>query len=103
MPLRRLEQASLDARGSTPHFAEGLDGRRLFVKVVGQDERSADLMFRLYRWLTPRNLADGRAFASLRHAVEREVLVAMSARQRGIRTPEVVAFTTAEPHSFVIA
>ena len=30
------------------------DGRALFLKVLGRDERSADLMFRLYRFLRVR-------------------------------------------------
>jgi hypothetical protein len=41
-----LERAGVDARGSTPHFAKLADGRRLFVKALGQDERDADLLFR---------------------------------------------------------
>jgi undecaprenyl-diphosphatase len=80
LPVRRLEQASLDARGSTPWFAEGTDGRRLFVKSLGRDERSADLLFRLYRRLLPRDLGDERGYLSLRRAVEHEALVALAAR-----------------------
>jgi undecaprenyl-diphosphatase len=103
VPLARLEQASLDARGSTPYFATSRDGAPLFVKALGADERSADLLFRVYRWIQPRDLGDERAFSSLRRAVEHEALVALAARDIGIRTPRIVAFATAEPHGFVLA
>src|SRR4030095_663755 len=49
VPVRRLDQASLDARGSTPWFAETRDGRRLFVKSLGRAGRSAEPLFRLHR------------------------------------------------------
>ena len=61
VPLTRLEQASLDARGSTPYFAVGADGQKLFVKALGLDERSADLLFRMYRRIQPRDFGDEKA------------------------------------------
>jgi undecaprenyl-diphosphatase len=102
-PLDRLEQASVDARGSTPYFGVGADGRPLFVKALGEDQRSADLLFRLYRWINRRDLGDERPFSSLRRTVEHEALVALAARDLGIRTPRLVALATAEPNSFVLA
>jgi undecaprenyl-diphosphatase len=103
VPLTRLEQASLDARGSTPYFAERRNGSSLFVKVLGEDERSADLMFRMYRRIQPRDLGDEKAFSSLRRAVEHEALVAFAARDLGIRTPRVVALAAAAPNGYVLA
>lgn len=103
VPLERLEQASLDARGSTPYFGTGADGRPLFVKALGEDQRSADLLFRAYRWVQRRELGDERPFSSLRRGVEHEALVALAARDVGIRTPRLVAFATAEPNAFVLA
>ncbi len=102
VPVRRIEQASLDARGSTPYFANAVDGRRLFVKALGRDERSADLLFRLYRWMLPRDLGDESGYLSLRRAVEHEALVALAARDIGVRTPRFVSLATAEPASFVL-
>ncbi len=87
VPLARLEQASLDARGSTPYFAVGTDGGQLFVKALGADERSADLLFRIYRMLLRHDLGDERPFYSLRRAVEHEALVALAAREAGVHTP----------------
>jgi undecaprenyl-diphosphatase len=103
LPLQRLEQASVDARGSTPYFATAADGGALFVKALGQDQRSADLLFRMYRLVTPRDLGDERPFSSLRRTVEHEALLALAARDLDIRTPRLRAFATAEPHSFVLA
>ena len=103
VPLARLEQASLDARGSTPYFAVGVDGQKLFVKALGLDERSADLLFRMYRRIQPHDFGDEKAFSSLRRAVEHEALVALTARELGVATPRVVAFTTADPNGFVLA
>jgi tRNA A-37 threonylcarbamoyl transferase component Bud32 len=104
VPLASLEQASLDARGSTPYFATAQDGSKLFVKALGADERSADVLFRLYRRISRRDLADEKPFSTLRRAVEHEALVALAARDLGIRTPRMVAFATvAEPDGFVLA
>jgi glycosyltransferase 2 family protein len=103
VPLTRLEQASVDARGSTPYFARTSDGRDLFVKALGEDQRSADLLFRLYRYATRRQLGDERPFSTLRRAVEHEALVALAARDVGIRTPRFVAMAMCPPNSFVLA
>ncbi len=101
--LAELRAADVDARGSTPYFGATDDGARYFVKVVGDDERSADLLFRLYRWFQRDDLGDERPFSSLRRAVEHEAFVALAARELGILTPRVASFASAEPHAFVIA
>jgi undecaprenyl-diphosphatase len=98
-----LEPASVDARGSTPYLGARVDGGPLFVKVLGRDERSADLLFRLYRAAVPRHLGDERPFSSLRRAVEHEALVALTADRLGVRTPAVAALCDAEPGGFVLA
>ncbi len=103
VPLASLDQARVDARGSTPYFGATTDGQKLFVKALGEDQRSADLLFRAYRWIDRRDRGDERPFSSLRRTVEHEALVALAAREHGIRTPRLVAFATAEPHSFVLA
>jgi glycosyltransferase 2 family protein len=102
-PLARLEPASVDARGSTPYFATATDGRKLFVKALGEDQRSADLLFRLYRYATRRQLGDERPFSTLRRTVEHEAFVALAADAAGVRTPRFVALATADPNAFVLA
>ena len=79
------------------------DGTKLFVKALGDDERSADLLFRLYRRLLPRDFGDERPFDSLRRAVEHEAFVALDASALGVRTPALRAFATADPNGYVLA
>jgi uncharacterized membrane protein YbhN (UPF0104 family)/tRNA A-37 threonylcarbamoyl transferase component Bud32/diacylglycerol kinase len=82
-----LHPATVDARGSTPYFATFADGSRGFVKVLSGDERSADLLFRLYRAVRLENVGDERPFSSLRRAVEHEALLSLRASALGVRTP----------------
>ena len=73
------------------------------MKALGDDQRSADLLFRMYRMIDRRDLGDERPFSSLRRAVEHEAMVALAARDLGIRTPRLVAFASCEPNAFVLA
>jgi len=84
-----LEPATVDARGSRPYFGVLDDGSRIFVKVLGAEERAADLLFRFYRYLRLKNVGDDRPFSSLRRTVEHEALLALQARDVGIRTPRM--------------
>jgi glycosyltransferase 2 family protein len=99
----QLDRAGVDARGSTPYFGVAADGSRLFVKALGADERSADLLFRLYRRIQRRNFGDEPSFSTLRRAVEHEAFVALAVRAMGVRTPTLRAFATAEPNGYVLA
>ena len=103
LPVQQLDRAGVDARGSTPYFGVGVDGSRLFVKALGVDERSADLLFRVYRGLQPRHFGDERPFSTLRRAVEHEAFVALTASTLGVRTPALRAFATAVPNGYVLA
>lgn len=103
VPMRELDPAGVDARGSTPYFGVDRDGDPLFVKVLAADERSADLLFRIYRSLLPRNFGDERPFSTLRRGVEHEALVAFAASSLGVQTPAVRAFAEVEPNGFVLA
>jgi len=103
LPVAQLEPAGVDARGSTPYFGVGEDGARLFIKALGDDERSADLLFRFYRRLQPRDFGDEKPFSTLRRSVEHEALVALAARSLGVRTPGLRAFATAHPNGYVLA
>ena len=103
VPLESLDAASVDARGSTPYFGTAADGSKYFVKALGDDQRSADLLFRLYRSVQRHDLGDERPFSSLRRAVEHEAFLALAVRDLGILTPRVRAFASAEPNAFVLA
>jgi len=103
LELASLQAASVDARGSRPYFGAAADGTRYFVKALGDDQRSADLLFRIYRWVQRKDLGDERPFSSLRRAVEHEAFIALAARDLGVLTPRVAAFATAEPNAYVLA
>ena len=98
-----VQVASVDARGSTPYFASLDDGSRLFVKVLGGQERAADLMFRVYRFLRLRNVGDYRPFSSLRRTIEHEALLALFARDVGVRTPRLRGVADVGSDSMLLA
>ncbi len=103
LALEQLTAANVDARGSTPYFGVGSGGKNLFVKALGDDERSADVLFRLYRRLNRRDLGDEKPFSTLRRTVEHEALVSLAVRDLGVRTPRLRAFATADPNGYVLA
>lgn len=103
LPVVSLERAKVDARGSTPYFAELADGRRVFVKVLGEDERAADLLFRLYRFLRLKNVGDERPFSNLRRTVEHEALLALYARDLDVRTPRMRGVVDVGTDSMLLA
>lgn len=101
--LTHLEHATVDARGSAPWIGTMTNGERVFVKALGRDERSADLMFRAYRWIRLRKTGDHRPFDSLRRAVEHEALVSLQAAALGIRTPRILGVADAGVDGMVLA
>jgi glycosyltransferase 2 family protein len=103
LEVKSLERADVDARGSTPYFARLTDGRRLFVKALGQDERDADLLFRTWRQLRLENVGDEVPYSTLRRAVEHEALVSLKATDSGVRTPHLVTVAAVGELAMVLA
>lgn len=95
--------ASVDARGSTPWFATTTSGDRLFVKVLDRDNRSADLLFRLVRFVRLRRTGDQAPFSSLRRTVEHEALLSLRASSVDIPTPELVAVSQVGSDGMLLA
>ena len=92
VPVRQLDRAGVDARGSTPYFGVDADGRKLFVKALGADERSADLLFRLYRRLLPRDFGDRTSVPVVADAPSSTKRSSPSRRGPiGVRTPALRA------------
>ncbi|MDP8937666.1 MAG: hypothetical protein M3O23_08055, partial [Actinomycetota bacterium] len=81
--------APVQGKGSRSFVADAVDGRRLWVKVLGREERHADLLYRIYRFLQLRGVDDVRRPATLRQAVEHQALVAVMAERAGVRVPRV--------------
>ena len=97
-------RAITTGRGGSRDFLATLDdGTRLLVKVRSPAERSADLLFRLYRSLRLKNVGDERPFVSLRRAVEHEALASFQARDVGVRTPRLRAIAEVGSDSMLVA
>lgn len=60
---------------------------RLFVKVRTNEDRAADILYRIYRMVTLRGFGDERPFASLHREVEHEAAMALNAAAGGVSTP----------------
>ena len=97
-----LRALDVDARGSTPYLATLGDGGGAFVKVVSTEERSADLLFRLYRAVRLEHVGDERPFSSLRREVEHEALVSLRASSLGVRTPPFLGLAQIDDGSMVL-
>ena len=89
IPVRTVRPAEEAGKGSRPFVATLRDGQRRFVKVLGRDERHADLLYRGYRLAWLRGVGDTRPAASLKQAVEHQALVGMTAERAGVRVPHV--------------
>jgi uncharacterized protein (TIRG00374 family) len=101
--VSEIHPASVDARGSRPFFGTTTAGGGLFVKVLGRDERSSDLLFRFYRWLRFRGLGDEAIASSLKQSIEHEALVSALAAGDGIRTPRLLAVTAVDADRLALA
>ena len=98
-----VREANVDARGSSPFFVDTAEGGHLFVKAVGADQRDADILFKLWRFIAYRNLDDERPFTSAKRQLQVEALVDLLAAKSGVRTPDVVALATIEDGTTLLA
>jgi glycosyltransferase 2 family protein len=89
LPVSAVTPAAVEAKGSRPFVAVTDDGRRLFIKALGSDQRDADLLYRAYRFFRLRNVGDTRPAASLIQAVEHQALVTLMAERAGVHAPRV--------------
>ena len=89
LPVSHVAPAAVETKGSRPFVAVSEDGTELFIKVLGSDNRDADLLYRAYRLLRLRDLGDTRPAASLIQAVEHQALAAVMAERAGVAVPTV--------------
>ena len=89
LPVTSVEPAGVPTKGSRPFVAVTDDGRRLFIKALGSDQRDADLLYRAYRFARLRNVGDTWPAASVIRAVEHQALIAVMAERAGVRVPRV--------------
>jgi uncharacterized membrane protein YbhN (UPF0104 family) len=91
--VHSLRPLHADARGSVP-FVDDAPHGGLFVKAVGRDQRDADLLFRVGRWLAFREVGDEAPLATAKQQIEHEAYLLLAAARAGARVPELL--TTAE-------
>ena len=72
---------TVHGKGSRPFVVTNAEGERFFVKVLGQDQRDADLLYRVYRSIRLRDVGDVRPAASLKQSVEHQALVGLMAER----------------------
>jgi glycosyltransferase 2 family protein len=89
LPVTGVEPAPVGARGSRPFIAVARDGAPLFIKVLGSDQRDADLLYRAYRFIRLRNIGDTKPAASLIQAVEHQAFAAVMAERAAVAVPAI--------------
>ena len=89
-----IEPTEVAADHAQTFVATASDGRRGFVKLLGRDERSADLLFRAIKSLRIKDLDDERPSWSPADLVEHEAFASMLAARRSVPVPKVWAVGT---------
>ncbi len=89
LPVASVEPAGVVTKGSRPFVDATGDGRRLFIKALGSDQRDADLLYRAYRFARLRNVGDTWPAASVIRAVEHQAFIAVMAERAGVGVPRV--------------
>jgi undecaprenyl-diphosphatase len=101
--IRRLELIGRGLRGSVVYRAADTDGTDHFLKVFTADQRDADFIVQLYRWIRLREASDERPFSTLRRSVEHEALVALKAADDGIPTAALDSIVEVDPEGMLLA
>jgi undecaprenyl-diphosphatase len=98
-----LRPLRVDARGSTPYVVQTAGGTELFVKSVGREQRTADVLFKAWRWLLFREVEDEAPFATPKQQIEHEAYIALLAERTGVCTPRIVCATALSDGSALLA
>lgn len=85
-----IEPLATDATGPRPYVVRTDDGRMLFAKLVSNEERDADALFKGWRHLTYRGIEDELPFLSPRRIVEHEAFMSLLAERGRGSTPRVL-------------
>src|SRR5690606_5966705 len=67
------------------------DGKRTLIKLRTPDDRSWDLLTRVYRGIRLRSSEVARPFSTLKRRVEHEALALRTVRDGGTRSPRVIS------------
>ncbi|MDQ3123253.1 MAG: flippase-like domain-containing protein [bacterium] len=89
-PMRHVEFANVDARGSRPVLMQDESGHEYFGKIFGVQEHAADWLFKAYRFFRFKNLQAEEPYISSRRNIEMESFATQWAKQAGIRVPKII-------------
>jgi len=92
-----------DDQGEPLYSARDADGRPFVIKVLGRDQRDADLLLSAWRAVTVKGLGDSGAIRSPSRAVQREALALSLFEAAGASTPGAVAVVTTPDDAAVLA
>lgn len=87
---REVRRVAGDHLGSFP-FVAALDRGSVFVKLLDPDTRDRDLLIRLARFLSFRDVRDEAAVLDAPAQANREAAVTLLAQRNGVRAPTVLA------------
>ena len=90
MTVASAEPSNVEARGSIPYVVRTEDGTQVFVKLVSNEERDADALFKSWRLLSYGGIEDEVPFVSAERLVEHEAYLALLADRAGVSTPKVL-------------
>jgi undecaprenyl-diphosphatase len=93
-PAERIDPVEVGAHNARTFLATTRSGREAFVKLLGRDERDADLLSRLIRQLRVKDLDDERPGWTPAHLAEHEAYSALLAGRSGVSVAPVVAAGT---------
>jgi undecaprenyl-diphosphatase len=102
MPVEELCPAPVHTRSAQAFEGPTAEGRRLYVKYLGPNRTERDWLYRLYRLVAVRDVKDADAVAPLGRQAEHEAVAAMTARERGVRTPRVLLARGSERGAVVV-
>lgn len=94
--ITQLNYLSGDARGSIPLHAKTAQGQEFFVKIISNEQRDADWLYKLYRRVLYRNIEDEVPFLTAKQKSEYEAYLSLLAERAGVRTPHLLLSATDE-------
>jgi undecaprenyl-diphosphatase len=94
--ITQLNFLTGDARGSIPVHAKTAAGADLFVKIVSNEQRDADWLYKLYRRVVYRDIEDEVPFLTAKQKSEHEAYLGLLAERAGVRTPRLQLTATDE-------
>jgi len=89
--------------GSVHYVTTAADGNRTFIKMRTPDDRSWDLLSRIYRGIRLRSSEWSRPYSTLKRRVEHEALALRTVRDGGASAPTVIGVGTTPSGAILLA